>query len=442
VTVPAIDCTDTIADVYVTPANLPPMTAATRGDIVRCAVDATLTLATVASEVAAQGITTTMKVGVDLYRIEFRTTRGDGSAGASTARVYLPAAPASLPLPVITIGHPTDGIAQSCTPSMDPTTNQDLALPWAGLGYAVIVPDYAGLGNGGVQAYLDNHDQAYSVLDGARALRKLLPAAAFSPQVLAIGWSQGGGAVLSAQALAKSYGSDGVLAGVVAFAPEWPSRLNSFGFVDELNNPGEPTIQTGISEDVVTVMREYAYFYNRVGPGHADDAFPASARSGIDGAVNTLCQTPLGGYLQATAPLVGDIFDPTFAATTLACIQQGGPDGGAGAGDAGPGCVDPGLGYYSFLQQNILTADPSGPPLLYVQGLLDFIMPPASEAACNLVKLANDGVFPQVCVDPGALHTNVVGRNMDFAIAWVQALLAGQPLPATCPSTGLPTGTP
>jgi hypothetical protein len=281
------------------------------------------------------------------------------------------------------------------------------------------------------------------VLDGARALRKLLPAAAFSSSVLAVGWSQGGGAVLSAQALAKSYGSDGTLAGVVAFAPEWPTRMNSFGFVDELNNPGELTIQTGISEDVVTVMREYAYFYNRVGPSDAGDAFPASARSGIDNAVSTLCQTPLGGYLQATAPHVGDIFDPTFAATTLACINQGGPDGGTDAGaDGGPGCVDPGLGYYNFLQQNILTADPSGPPILYVQGLLDVIMPPASEAACNLVKLANDGVFPQVCVDPGALHTNVVGRNMDFAIAWVQALLAGQKLPTTCPSTGLPACTP
>jgi dienelactone hydrolase len=432
VSVPAIACADTIADVYVTPAGLPPMTLTTRGDIVRCAVDTVLPLATVASEVLAKGINTTMLTGVNLFRVAFRTERGDGSPGVSTARVYLPATPAALPLPVLTIGHPTDGLAASCTPSEDPTSNQDLALPWAGLGYAVIVPDYSGLGNGGVQSYLDNHDQAYSVLDGARALRKLLPAAAFSAQVLAVGYSQGGGAVLSAQALAPTYGADGTLAGVIVFAPEWPTRLNSFGYVDELNNPTELTIETGISENVVTVMRTYAYFYNNVGPTDADDGFPAANRAGIDNAVQTLCQTPLGGYLQAAEPHVGDIFDPTLSSTLLACINGDGPDAG---------CVDPGLSFYTFLNDNFVTNDPDGPPVLYVQGLADYIMPPASEAACNIDKLIMDGVFPQVCVDPDAQHQTVVGRNMDFALQWAQALLAADELP-TCSSTGMPACTP
>ena len=417
-----------------TPTGLPPMTLATRGDIVRCAVDTPLTLATVASEVAAKGITTAMKTGVNLYRIEFRTQRGDGSPGASSARVYLPATPVQLPLPVIVIGHPTDGIATSCTPSQDPTSNQDLALPWAGLGFAVIVPDYAGLGNGGTQGYLDNHDQAYSVLDGARALRKLLPAGALSDKVLAVGYSQGGGAVLSAQAIAPSYGADGTLVGVIAFAPEWPTRLNSFGYVDQLNNPTELTIATGISENVVTVMRTYAYFYNYVGPTHADDGFPAANRSGIDGAVLSLCETPLGGYLQFNEPLVGDIFDPTLRTTLLACIE--GADAGVDAG-----CVDPGLSLYNFLNQNFVTADPNGPPVLFIQGLSDVIMPPASEAACNIEKLQKDGVQPQVCTDAAAQHTTVVNRNMDFAIPWALALLGGQPLP-TCSNAGMPSCTP
>ena len=404
VSAPAIACADTIADVYVTPAGLPPMTLATRGDIVRCAVDTPLTLAVVAGEVAAKGIVTTMKTGVNLFRIAFRTTRGNGSDGASSARVYLPAAPAALPLPVIVIGHPTNGLAASCTPSEDPTSNEDLALPWAGLGYAVIVPDYAGLGNEGVQGYLDNHDQAYSLLDGARALRKLLPAGVFSQQVMAVGWSQGGGAVLSAQALASSYGCDGILTAVVAFAPEWPTRLNSFGYVDQLDNPTELTIQTGISENVVTVMRTYAYFSNYVGPTHAGDGFPAANQSGIDGEVMSVCQTPLGAYLQAAEPLVGDIFDPTLRETLLACID--GPDAGVDAG-----CVDPGLSLYNFLTSNFVTADPSGPPILYIQGLSDIIMPAASEAACNIAKLMKDGVTPQVCTDQAAQHTTVVNSQ-------------------------------
>ncbi len=379
-----------------------------------------------------------MQTGVNLFRIAYRTNRGNGSAGISSARVYLPVTAAPGPLPVIVVGHPTDGIAASCTPSQDPTSNEDLALPWAGLGYAVIVPDYAGLGTPGVQGYLDNHDQAYSLLDGARALRKLLPAGALSQQVLAVGWSQGGGAVLSAQALAPTYGADGTLAAVVVFAPEWPSRLNSFGFVDELNaSPTTLTITTGISEDVVAVMMMYAYFANYVGMSDAGEGFPAANQAGMDNAVNTLCQTPLGAYLQANEYLVHDIFDPTFQATTLACINGGAGDGGAGAG-----CVDPGLSFYNFLTGNILTADPSGPPLLFVQGLEDVIMPPASEAACNIEKLIADGVTPQVCVDPQALHTNVVARNMDFAIPWALAALGGKPLPTTCSSAGMPACTP
>ncbi len=432
VSAPAIACADAVSDVYVTPANLPPMTNSTRGDIVRCAVDSDLDLATVQNQVAAKGIAATMLSSVHLYRIAFRTVRGDGSAGVSTARVYLPSLPAARPVPLVVIGHPTDGLAPSCAPSTDPTSNQDLALPWAGGGDAVIVPDYAGLGNEGVQSYLDNRDQAHAILDGARALRKLLPAGATATDVLAVGYSQGGGAVLSAQAIARDYGLDGTLAGVIAFAPEWPTRLNSFGYVDELNNPTELTIATGISDNVVTVMRSYAYFYNRVGASDAGDAFPASARSGIDGAATTLCQTPLGGYLQGTATHVGDLFDPTFRTALLDCIANG---------DTDAGCVDPAKSWYDYLVANFVTNDAAGAPILYLQGLADPIMPPAREAACNLAKLQADGVTPQVCVDGPADHQTLVGRNMDFALSWAQALSGGTALPS-CSAAGMPACTP
>jgi len=399
----------------------------------------------VVNEVVAKGVMTPMQTAVNLFRIAYRTTRGNGSDGISSARVYLPAQPTKLPLPVIVVGHPTDGIAASCAPSQDLTSNEDLALPWAGLGYAVIVPDYAGLGTPGVQGYLDNRDQGYSILDGARALRKLLPANALSEQVLAVGWSQGGGAVLSAQALAPTYGVDGTLAGVVVFAPEWPSRLNSFGYVNELNAPPKTlTITTGISEDVVAVMMMYAYFGNYVGMSDVGDGFPAARQAGMDNAVNTLCQTPLGAYLQANEFYVTDIFDPTFQATTLACINAAeGLDAGDGldGGDGGPGCVDPGLSFYTYLKHNILTANPNGPPMLFVQGLQDVIMPPGTEGACNLVKLEADGVTPQLCTDSAASHTDVVGRNMDFAIPWALAALGGTPLP-TCSAAGMPACTP
>lgn len=425
---PAIACADAMPSIYQAPNNLPPMTPEARGDIVRCAPDAQLSQGDVATTVAGKGIPTPMTSGTNLFRVAFRTTRGDGSDGISTARVYLPTAPKTLPMPLVVVGHPTEGIADACVPSAKPGSNVDLALPLAGRGFAVIVPDYAGLGNEGAQAYLDNRDQGQSLLDGARALRRLVADGVFSEKIHAVGFSQGGGAVLSMQALAASYGADGDLVGAVAIAPEWPTRMNSFELVDMLEHPGKLTIQTGISNNVIAVMRLYGWMYNHVGPDAAGDAFPADDRDGMIDAIESMCLMQLGGYLQATALHVGDNFDEGFRTSLLACVQS---DGQSAA------CVEPARSFHTALEENVLAADPAGAKILYVQGLSDYVLPPQSEAACNVEKMEADGVSPQLCIDAAAQHQTVVERNMDQIIAWSEALLSGQPLP-TCSSTFLP----
>ena len=430
--IPGVACSDPIADVYVTPASLPPLTSAARGDVVRCAMDSTLSVSDVQTAVTGAGDTgVTADSGVSIYRVAFRTTRGNGDAGISSARVYLPSAPLALPLPVITIGHATTGMGGANVPSQDPSSLKDLALPWAARGYAVIAPDYAGLGTAGVQGYVDNHDTGFSMLDGARALRKFLSPGAFSSKVLMAGHSQGGGGVLSAQALAKTYGCDGDLIGAIVFAPEWASRLDSFGYVGEINaQPSDLTISTGITNNVVAAYREYAYFNNYVGAAHATDAFPAAQASTEASMLLSLAQVPFGGYLQGIDPHIVDQFDPTFRASLSACMSG-----------ASTGCDARESAYLSFLQQNILTADPTGAKVLFVQGLLDEVMTAPQEGACNVQKLKSDGLTPQLCVDYQATHTNVTPRNIDFAIGWAQALLGGTTLP-TCSSFGMPTCVP
>ncbi|MFO0615633.1 MAG: lipase family protein [Polyangiaceae bacterium] len=425
---PALPCVDAASDVYLAPNNLPPMDPSARGDVVRCAVDAELSLADVAATVSGKGISAEMTSGTNLFRIAFRTTRGDGAAGISTARVYLPTTPRAATLPILVVGHPTEGIADACAPSAKPSSNVDLALPWAGRGFAVIVPDYAGLGNEGAQAYLDNRDQGHALLDGARALRRLLQPGVFTPKIVGVGFSQGGGAILSMQALASSYGADGELVGAVAIAPEWPTRLGSFGFVDLLEHPEKLTIQTGISDNVIAVMRLYGWMYNALGPAHAGDAFPASDRQDMVDAVESQCLMQLGGYLQATAPHVGDNFDDAFRTSLLACIHSGGQS---------PDCVEPARSFHASLEQNVLAGDPTGAKILYVQGLSDYVLPPQREAACNVEKLEADGVHPELCIDAAAQHQTVVERNMNTVLAWGEALIDGAPLP-TCSNTFLP----
>ncbi|MGH7330054.1 MAG: lipase family protein, partial [Polyangiaceae bacterium] len=304
------------------------------------------------------------------------------------------------------------------------------ALPWAALGYAVIAPDYAALGTPGVQGYVDNHDTGYSMLDGARALRKMLPAGAFSSKVVMAGHSQGGGGALSAQALAKTYGLDGDLVAVAVFAPEWPTRLDSFGYVSMLQSPNDLTITTGISNNVVAAYREYGYFSNYVTSSNGMDAFP-SAQAAIEvSTMNALDEVGFGGYLHGVDLHLGDMFDSGFRTSLVSCI----------AGTSG--CNAREAAYLSFLQQNILTADASGAKVLYVQGLAYIVMSPAQEGACNVLKLQNDGVTPTVCVDASGQHTDVTSRNISYGISWVQSVLSGATPPACSSSSALPTCSP
>lgn len=434
--VPAIACADTVAAVYVTPSPLPAMTLARRGDIVRCARGPEIDLASAATRMQAAGVIGNVQptTGVATLRIAFRTTRSNGADGVSTALVYLPHTPRVNPAPLVVVAHPTVGLAAACAPSATNEGLDNLALPFAATGYVVIAPDLAGLGNGGVQGYLDNVDGARSFLDAARAVRKLLASDVLASRYLAVGFSQGGGVVLSSQALDRDYG-DGQIAGVVAIAAEWQTRVNSFGFVDMMRAPTDLTISTGISKCVVQAMRSYAYFVNFKGAGHAGDAFPVSTRSGMIGAIESQCFIPLGGYVQGVAPYLGQLFDDDFRASFLRCVDTSGACASAGPGAAAA------KGLYDFLVANIVRADPQGAPVLYVQGLLDSIMRPDEEAACNLDKLRADGITPQVCIDGASDHGDAPKRTIAFAMKWGAATLSGVS-PPTCSASGLPACNP
>ena len=420
---PAIACLGPTAAVYQSPPGLPPMSLGLRGTLLGCAKDVALTGADIATRLASAGVTGVMRTSeTSLYRIAYRTYREDGVAGISTARVYLPTTQRSKPLPVVVVAHPTVGVADNCAPSEDMGSLSDVALPWAARGFAVIAPDYAGLGNDGVQGYTANHDTAHSLLDSARALRALLPEGAFDDRVLLAGYSQGGGAVLAAHGLAASYGAGGTVVGAIVFAPEWFSRMKSFGYEQMLRAPDSLTITTGISKPVVASFRNYAAAYNLLGPASAGLTFPADKRQGILDAANGQCQTPFGGYIQAVAPHLRDLFDEGFRTSMLACI------------DGSAGCAGIASQLHASFMNDLVVPDPEGPPILYLQGLLDIIMPPAEEAACNLPLIR---AKTQLCTDGNASHTNVVPRNVAFAVSWGESLLDAQALP-TCSADGLP----
>jgi alpha-beta hydrolase superfamily lysophospholipase len=119
-------------------------------------------------------------------------------------------------------GHGTFGIADVCAPSWSKPNERDGTFidAWLRQGYAVVAPDYQGLGTRGVHPYLQRKPEGYSTLDAARAALAAHPKQIANRVILA-GQSQGSGAVLNATYLAKGYAPSLNILGTVATALVW-----------------------------------------------------------------------------------------------------------------------------------------------------------------------------------------------------------------------------
>lgn len=406
---PALPCSDSEASIY---AATP--TTAAPGARLACHFERTVSTSDVTAALNNTGPAQPSEV--DLYLLAYRTTRSSGQPGVSTARVYLPKTPRPGPLPVIAIAHGSVGIADTCAPSHEAEGLFVLALPWASRGYAVIAPDFAGLGNAGVQGYVDNHDTGFSMLDAVKALRALLRPGALDGRGILVGYSQGGGAVLAAQALEQTYGSGGKLAAVVAVAPQYFTRLNSFGYVNMLRTPDALTVTQGYTKPVVAALRQYAFFTNALGDGGS--AFPSTTAAGTVAALESRCLIDLGGWLPANRQRVRDLIDDALRTSFLGCVD-------------GAGCVNPGKRLYDGLQADLLRGDPNGAPVLYLQGGLDTVMPVGEEAACNVPWLRSANVQLTYCTDNLAAHNDIYKRNIELVRTWAEATTLGTTVP-TC----------
>lgn len=413
-------CPDTVDAIYEAQAPGP------RGSIARCALGDELDQAAVQAELddgGAEGVVA--QTGVRIVKLAYRTVRSTGGEAISTATVYLPLVPRALPAPLVLIGRPTSGIADTCAPSRDARPERSLALPFAARGFVTVSPDFAGLGNAGVHAYLDNHEAVRQLFDGAAAVRALVPGGVVGDPIGAVGYSQGGGVVLSAQALEHATTGARTLRGVVAIAPEWPTSTRSFGYEDVLRNPDGLTALAGLASPTVAVLRHYGFLANRMGDAHAADAFPAAERASLVGAIESLCTIPLGGALNGQQPRLRDLVDPGFRDQVLACI------------DGTAGCDGPGAAFHQWLIGDFVTADPAGARVLIVQGLLDQVMLAAGQAACDVAKLNAEGVAPDVCADALGTHDTVLERKIEHAVAWIEAVVDGTSAPS-CGGASLP----
>src|SRR6478735_819828 len=148
-----------------------------------------------------------------------QTTSGHDTAISGTVHVPKGKAPKS-GWPIVTWAHGTSGIADACAPSrvaMPAQYDQKLLNRWLKAGYAVVRPDYDGLGTPSTRPYLIGVSQGRSVLDMVRAARKL--DRTLGKKVVVAGHSQGGHAALCAGSLAGKWPPELDVRGTLALAP-------------------------------------------------------------------------------------------------------------------------------------------------------------------------------------------------------------------------------
>lgn len=181
--------------------------------------------------------------GAQAWKIAYISSDMQGKKTLVTGIIVAPtgAAPAN-GRPIMAWAHGTTGTAQTCGPSqilnpaqplnqyflMNGNSWTDFGIPalnsFLKAGYVIVATDYQGLGGGGKHQYTVSVTQAHDVINSIRAVTQLKEANAGSKAII-YGWSQGGGATITAAGLTDylkindSVNNQFELVGFVAMAP-------------------------------------------------------------------------------------------------------------------------------------------------------------------------------------------------------------------------------
>lgn len=331
-------------------------------------------------------------------RMLYTTTAFDGSIAVASGIVIVPAAESTEPLPVILWNHGTTGIARNCAPSLldDPLGSGAMPARQAVIdnGWAIVVPDYFGLGTEGPHPYMIGPPTAHSSLDAVRAARQI-DSLNLSDQTVAWGHSQGGGAALWVGIESLTYAPDVPLLGVAAMAP-----------ASDLSNLAV-SLQADLAGRLFAafILDAYSDYYSDV---EWDDYLRPAAREIFEIAVGRCLGDPatlisIAAVLSGESPFSRD-FDTDPIAARLA--------------ENVPGV-------------------PTGIPTFLGQGLSDpLILPDVQEAFVQ--TLCDAGQVIELHAYAGRDHIGVVADDSPMIpdlIAWTAARFAGEPAAVSCTVT-------
>lgn len=303
-----------------------------------------------------------------------------------TGLVVAPAGTSAIPAGgrrLISFGHGTTGINDSCAPSRaePPLSAVGGVLPLVRAGNVLAITDYIGLGGPGEHPIYVADTEGRALLDAARAAHSLSDARAGRDVVL-WGYSQGGQAALAAGGLAASYAPDLRVHGAAATAPlaDLPTSLRLL----------DRTVPDGVAYVLLAAL----------GLAAADPTIDLNA---------ILTQT--GRRLTAVAR--------NQCAVGLLKASQG--ESTSSVFTADPFTTEPfAAGFARQWQQTRLP----GPPELVLQGDLDTV----------IHRSTTDGVVSGLCASGGPVeyhrygladHGTILGVSMADLTSWINARFVG-----------------
>jgi hypothetical protein len=310
---------------------------------------------------------------------------------------------------VVAVNHGTNGVGPSCGVTHVPAYSDYMAIPLAAKGYAVVATDYMGMGvdEGVLSPYLVGEGEAFSSLDGIRALRNFHDGSRFDAQMLdpgtfILGHSQGGQATLFAHQLwDPSVG--GTLLGSLAFAPGWGDIRGANTLI------GDPTRST----DEVTLFLLLGLYGNMAYYGMPDPStwLSSDAAGRLPGLLHDQCFAQLASSVPSAWPTHGALFTSSFLSAAGGCDFSGPCPG-----------FQPWAPWLETEQPGNFHSDV---PVLMLQGETDTTVLPY-QTACIDQRLRANGTTVATCGYANTDHTYIVNNALQDAMRWMAARRQGQ----------------
>lgn len=349
--------------------------------------------------------------GSTSYRFQYVSADIAGEPVPATGFIVVPDASRNngRPYPLMAFAHGTSGVFRRCAPSaMASLYDYNTWSILAERGYAVVAPDYVGLGNNhtGLHQYLASPVQANDLFYSVVAARQAFDV--FTNEWMGIGHSQGGGA---AWALAESplvqdgcNNKAGRYIGTVALAPS--VRVKDMARIGIKSTAGNPDSPIASADGLLGIIGLVVLGLRSIAPGLEQNWLRPVFKRRLE-----LAHLSQACFDSAMSLVTGLDVDEVLDRTDLAMWEA-----------------------LDIMQNLTARGDaPSRQPVLVLQGLEDFLVLPepvqaSYSAGCRLGNEIHMRLYP------GEDHGSVIQEATPFFLQWIDDRFEGKATSGVCSS--------